>query len=87
MTFFRPLTPERTALVRAQDDRHREREALTRDHVCGVCGGLLGIRKWWDGWPMLFCMADNTHQGYRRQPLDKWTARTIRERERMRREK
>lgn len=64
MTRFPPWTPERQALVRAQDDRLRERTAFSKDHVCAVCGGILGMRKWWDGEPMLFCMEDHTHQGY-----------------------
>lgn len=66
MGFFPPMTDERQALIRAQDDRRGGLLAFAEDHTCAECDGLLGIRKWWDGEPMLFCMTLNTHQGYRR---------------------
>ncbi len=75
--FFPPMTEERREALRQAEIQHLKLEAEAKDHVCAECGGLLGMWGWkwgWDTSPLLACMTDQGHRGFRRLKgtYEKW---------------
>jgi hypothetical protein len=86
MSIFPPMDDERRKLLDAQRDQWEEFARLNKVELCAVCGECIGLWRKGDGWWERHCMSNPTHEGFKPEPLDKWTLRTMRERERMRRE-
>ena len=70
VTPFPPITDARRELLRQQENHLRELAEVQADHVCGICGSLLGMWTWcwgWDREPVLACMMNPAeHRKFRR---------------------